>query len=320
MTLVYQTFSAPALSGSVVVPADTAVFGRGNGKLIVNGIDGYCMRAGLMPGVIDPRWPFSRCDGAIETQGPAVGVSQAVASTAEVGIVGPDAVMRFGKVADPDDAAKFAYIMRRKQGDEGTLKRTELSFSPTFTPIPLAANCWIGFATRIPSTWRAMTGTDEVMLWQVHETPDGGDDTQPAPIGMVVKGDRQMMWVRSNPNAATFVGGTTYTEVFSEAAWPGDQWQFWAFKLKSHWDNAQSPRFEAWRRVGSGATVKVIDYSGPNSYNNTVRDYVKSGLYYYAEQWTGSLTDKVLYHKGLYQWLDGQGVDEELILDYLQSI
>ena len=109
--------------------------------------------------------------------------------------------MRFGKVADPDDAAKFAYILRRKQGDEGTLKRTELSFSPTFTPVPLGSFCWIGFAFRIPSAWSAMTGTDEVMLWQVHETPDGGDDTQPAPIGLVVKGDELMMWVRSNPNA-----------------------------------------------------------------------------------------------------------------------
>ena len=87
------------------------------------------------------------------------------------------------------------------------------------------------------------------------------------------------------------------------------------------WDEAEDPTFEAWRRVGSGPTVKVIDYAGPNSYNNTARDYVKSGLYYYAEQWTGGLTDKVMYHKGgLYQWLDGQSVNEELILDHLQSI
>lgn len=310
------TFS-PITGGSVV---DSDIWSSDCASYRVNDTQGVRARWGLMTGGIDPRWPFANCDGSLETQGPAGALTQSIASTAEVGVAGPDAIMRFGKVADPDDAAKFAYLMRRKQGDEGTLKRTELSFSSTFTPIPLAANCWIGFATRIPSTWRAMTGTDEVMLWQVHETPDGGDDTQPAPIGMGVKGDRQMVWVRSNPNAVTLSGATTYAEVFSEAAWPGDQWQFWAFRLKSHWDNAQSPRFEAWRRVGAGPTVKVIDYSGPNAYNNTVRDYVKSGLYYYAEQWTGSLTDKVLHHKGLYQWLDGQGIDEELILDHLQSI
>lgn len=310
------TFSA-ITAGAV---ADPDVWSSDCASYRVNDTQGIRARWGLMTGGIDPRWPFANCDGSVETQGPTVGVAQSVASTSESGIAGPDAVVRFGKVADPDDAAKFAYILRRKQGDEGTLKRTELSFSPTFTPVPLGSACWIGFAFRIPSAWSAMTGTDEVMLWQVHETPDGGDDTQPAPIGLVVKGDELMMWVRSNPNAVTYAADTTYTEVFNEAAWPGDQWQFWAVKLNSHWDEAESPTFEAWRRVGTGATVKVIDYAGPNAYNNTVRDYVKSGLYYYAEQWTGGLTDKAMYHKGLYQWLDGQGIDEELILDHLQSI
>lgn len=310
----YSAITAGAVVDPGVWSADCASYR-------INDTQGIRARWGLMTGGTDPRWPFANCDGSIETQGPSAGVTQSLATTSEAGLFGPDAVMRFGKVTDPDSPGKFAYLLRRKQGDEGTLKRTELSFSTTFTPVPLGAACWIGFAIRVPSAWRGMTGTDEVMVWQVHETPDGGDDTQEAPIGMTVRGNRMLMWVRSNPNATTLEASTTYAEVFSESVWPGDVWQFWAVKLVSHWTSSgQSPHLEAWRRIGSGATVKVVDHAGPNSYNNAVRDYAKSGLYYYAEQWTGGLTDKVMHHKGIYQWLAGQGLDQESILDYLQAI
>jgi len=310
------TFS-PITAGAVT---DSAVWESAASSFRVNNLQGVRARWGLMTGCIDPRWPFANCDGSIEAQGPVTGVTQSLAATSEAGISGPDAVVRFGKVADPDNAAKSAYIIRFKQGDDAAMKRTELSFSSSFTPVPLARTCWIGFATRIPEAWRGLTGTDEVMLFQVHDTPDAGDENQPAPIGLVVRGARLYAWVRHNPNLTTLAAGTTYIEVFSETAWPGDQWQFWAFRLKSSWDSAQSPRLEAWRRVGTGPTVKVIDHSGPNSYNDVTRDYCKSGLYYYADQWTDGVLDKVLYHKGLYQWLDGMGLTEELILDHLQSI
>lgn len=286
----------------------------------INNLQGIRARWGLLTGCIDPRWPFADCDGSIETQGPVGAISQSVAVTSEAGVNGPDGVVRFGKVADPDDATKTAYIMRREETDETVLQRTELSFSPTFTPAPLGSFCWIGFAVRIPSTWRAMTGTDEVMLWQIHDTPDGGDDTQPAPIGLFVRGNKLYIAVRSNPNAVTVVEDTTYAEVFSEAYWPGDQWMFFAVKLKSHWLSAQSPSLEIWRSVNGGANTKIVDYQGPNSYNNTVRDYAKSGLYYYADQWTGGIVDKVIYHKGLYQWLDSPDIDETKILSFLQTV
>lgn len=309
---------SPIVSGAV---ADPRVWSPDAARIRVNDVDGIAVRTGLQTGAIDPRWVFAACDGTLETQGPSASLTASMSAVSESGVLGPDSVVRFAKVADPDNAAKRAYLMRRKQGDELTIKRTELSFSTTFTPVPRGSVCWIGFATRLPEVFRTMTGTDEVMIFQVHETPDAGDDTQGAPIGMVVRGPRQMMWVQSNPNATTLAAATTYTEVFSETVWPGDQWQFWAVKLRSDWDPASLPRIEAWRRVGaSSASVKVVDYAGPNSYNNTVRDYIKSGLYYYSGQWTGGVTEKVLHHKGIYQWMDGHGIDQEAILDHLQSI
>lgn len=272
-----------------------------------------------MTGAIDPRWPFASCDGSIETQGPAVGVSQAVAATAESGIAGPDAAIRFGKAADPLDAAKSCYVMTRKQGDETTLNRTELSFSTTYTPIPLGAACWIAFAVRIPQEWMSAVAGDETMLFQVHDSPDGGDDTQPAPIGLVVSGAAARLWVRANPNAVTLSGATTDTVVWSEAQWPVDVWQYFAIRLQCHWDSAQSPRLEVWRRV-NGTTTKLVDYSGPNSYNNTARDYAKSGLYYYDGEWSGGMTVRTMHHKGLYQWLDADVMSAESILDFLGGI
>ena len=310
----YSAITAGAVADPGIWSADCASYR-------INDTQGIRARWGLMTGGMDPRWPFANCDGSIETQGPAGSLAQSMAATSEAGIAGPDAAMRFGKVADPDNAAKTCYYMHRKQGDEATLKRTELSFSNTFTPVPLASPVWIACSMRIPTAWASAGAADETMVFQVHETTDGGDDTQPAPIGMLVKGTGMLMWVRSNPNAVTLGADTTYTQVWSEAAFPADQWQHWVFKLRSHWDSAQSPRFEAWRALGdSGALVKVFDFSGPNAYNNTARDYVKHGLYYYDEEWSGGLTSRTMHSKGLFQWLDGQGIDQNLILEHLRSI
>lgn len=307
-----------AMSGGT--PLDGDVWNADCARYRVNDQQGVRANWGLMTGCIDPRWPFANCDGTVETQGPAGSLSQSLSATSESPINGPDALMRFGKVADPDNASKSALYMHRKQGDEATLKRTELSFSPTFTPVPLAASVWIACSMRIPAAWKAAGASDETLVFQVHETTDGGDETQPAPIGMIVRGTQQMAWVRSNPNAVTLQADTTFQWVWVEADYPADQWQHWIFKLRSHWLSANAPRFEAWRAVGDGSLVKLIDYGGPNAYNNTNRDYAKHGLYYYDDEWSGGLTSRTMHSKGLYQWLDGQGIDESLILEHLRSV
>lgn len=307
-----------AMSGGT--PTDSGVWNADCARYRVNDTQGVRASWGLMTGCIDPRWPFANCDGSIETQGPSGSLSQSISATSESGINGPDSQMRFGKVADPDNASKSALYMHRTQGDEATLQRTELSFSPTFTPVPLASSVWIACSMRIPAAWKAAGASDETMVFQVHETPDGGDDTQPAPIGMLVRGSQQMAWVRSNPNAVTLQADTTLQWVWEEADYPADQWQHWIFKLRSHWLAANGPRLEAWRAVGNGGLVKLIDYSGPNAYNNTNRDYAKHGLYYYDDEWSGGLTSRTMHSKGLYQWMDGQGINESLILDHLRSI
>lgn len=310
----YSAITAGAVANPQVWNADCASYR-------VNDTQGIRARWGLMTGGMDPRWPFANCDGSIETQGPAGSLSQSMAATSEAGIAGPDAALRFGKVADPDDGSKTCYYLHRKQGDESTLKRTEMSFSNTFTPIPLASSVWIACAMRIPAAWAAAGPGDETMVFQIHETTDVGDDTQPAPIGMLVRGTGMLAWVRSNPNATTIAAQTTYTEVWNEAVFPSDRWQHWVFKLRSHWDPAQSPRLEAWRALGSsGSLVKLIDFAGPNSYNNTARDYAKHGLYYYDDEWSGGLTSRTMHSKGLYQWLDGQGLTPELIVEHLRSV
>jgi len=309
------TYSA-ITSGAVV---DAGVWSSDCASYRINDVDGIRARWGLMTGGIDPRWPFANCDGTIETQGPSGGVTQSLSAVSESGISGPDSDARFAKAADPDDATKTCYVMRREQGDESTLKRTELSFSITFTPVPLGSVCWIGFAIRIPDAWKAAGPTDETAVFQVHETPDVGDDTQPAPISMLVRGQGMLMWVRSNPNATTLAADTTYTQVWAEASYPSDQWQFFAVRLRSHWDAASAPTLDVWRRAGD-ATQKIVEHSGPNSYNNVARNFVKSGLYYYDEEWSGGITERQMHHKGLFQWLDGQDIDHSLILDHLQSI
>lgn len=314
-----NTYSAAELSGDVVVPADDSIFSKHVGRLRVNDVAGYRLRWGLMTGAIDPRWLFADCDGAIETQGPSDAVTQTVASISEDGIEGPDSQIRFGKTTDPDDETKACYILRWEEGDDASLQRTELSFSATFTPVPLGTTCWIGFAVRIPSEWKAAAANDETLIFQLHATNDVGDTVLNPPISIIVRSQGTLMLVRSNPNATSLTENTTYAQVWSEETFPENKWQFYAVKLKSHYDVAQSPRLEVWRRV-EGTTTKIIDYSGANAYNNTARDYVKSGIYYYDDEWSGGLTERVMYHKGLYQWLDGEDVSEETILDFLETI
>lgn len=322
-------FSAAALSGAVCVPADPDIWAGGNVSIKANNIDGYRVRVCAPIGAMDPRWKFADCDGAIEADGPAgTAVSQTIASTIETGLLGDDGQPRFQRVADPDNAAKKCFLLNRKIGDDPANKRTELSYSPTLQPIPRAKVCWIGFGLRLPSEWKSASVGDEVMIFQVHETTDVGDDIQEAPLGMIISGGGsatpqnafQTMWVRHNPDFVTLESGTEQETIFHETDPPTDKWQFWVVKMVSYWNNSQSPYVKAWRKVAGEGMVQVVDYTGPNTYNNTPLDFVKSGLYYYDDLWTGGVTSKTMHHKGIFLWHDYPELTAESIIEYLEEI
>jgi hypothetical protein len=38
------------------------------------------------------------------------------------------------------------------------------------------------------------------------------------------------------------------------------------------------------------------------------------------DEWSGGLTERKLHHKGLYQWLDGEDIDQSAILEDMESM
>lgn len=324
----FRLYSAASLSGAAVVPSDRRIWTPPSGRVIANSTDGYRCRWNAPIGVISPQWPYADCDGSIEGTGPAgTAVAQSIATLPAAGLLGPDALPRFAKVADPLDASRQAFIFSRYITDNPANLRTESSFSPTLTPVPRAAFCWIAFGLLIPSAWANADLNDEVMVFQMHETPDGGDDTQVAPIGLIYLGGagnpaaaRMRMWVRGNPNGTTFASDTVESIVLNESAPLTDAWQFWVIKLRATWEPALGPYIQVWRANSYQSLQKIVEFGGPNTYNNVGRDYLKSGVYYYDNLWTGGATVKTLYHKGLYLWNDSPLMSPELLNEFLQSI
>ena len=188
-----------------------------------------------------------------------------------------------------------------------------------------------------PAAWKAtaatgvantLNGSDETAIFQIHQAPDAGDTFTNPCISIHVGGggvstpELASMWVRvnSNPNPTTHAGDTVRRTVWEESDYPTDVWQYWVIDVRPHWDAAQSPHLRVWRAVGAGALVQLVNDTQPNQVNNVADDYPKGGVYYWADAWTGGLTERVIHSKGIHRWSHSTDMTAAGVLAYLRGI
>lgn len=335
-------YTEATLDAGAVIPADTSVFSANCGKIQVNDIEGYVVRDVKTHTQTDPRTLLKYIDGGLD----ALGASRTPASLSDSGlfatngVTGNDSLARFTKVADPMDVGRKAYKMELKQGDLTTSGlRIEFSHGGTGLSFSRGKDYWAALAFHTPSSWKEvdkdLVGNsnaqhDETCLFQMHDVADGGDTNNHQPnMAMIVHGggagqpelSQMYFTIRDNPAASSNANSDTFRTVWSESNYPADEWQYWIFNFRLHWDDTYEPFFKAWRRVGYDSDyVQLIDDAHANQYNNTADDYQKHGMYYYANEWSGGVTARTLYSKGLYSFVDDGTVTLAEIAAFMDTI
>jgi len=272
----------------------------------------------------------------------AYGNSTILSLLQETGVAGADTILRFGKVPDPLDSNRVAYLLRLNKGDPdtaGTTKRVELSQGGSGGSIVRGIDYWISTAFLTPSIWKngdaLLVGNlhgsnDETLVWQIHDNGDVGDDSNMNPnMAMTLhsggnttpQNSMQNLIIRTNPNPVTIKVDNVTRTVFSEKDYVADTWQYWIFKLRLHWDSLYNPYIQAWRRVGYvGDWTQVVSDNLPNQYNNVNNDFQKAGIYYYVNAWTGGITSRLLHSKGLYLFRDDGRITLSEITAFMDKI
>lgn len=317
------TYSA-AVVGAQALPADQRVFEQ-SASIVVNSIAGYRARHPGYTGSIDPTWPLADQSAVtLEANGAAVTLS----TVAQSGYA-PGGIVRMGPVADPLDAQKRAWIFRHRQGDaqdSGGSYRAEASIAGAGFRFEYGQRYWIAFSVLLPSAWRSVATNDEVLFFQIKHRPDVGDTNGNPVLALVARGGgvstpdaAKLLLVSKSTPVLTSTPEDIATVVQEETGFPVDTWQHFVVDYTPGWQVSQSPRLTVWRDSGTGEQV-YYHSAEPNCYNDILPPYIKHGIYYYANVWSGGYTEKVMYSKGIHIWRGTGDMDRASAFSVLHGI
>ncbi|MCX2739938.1 heparin lyase I family protein [Pontibacter anaerobius] len=132
-------------------------------------------------------------------------------------------------------------------------------------------NRWYGLSIYLPSSeWSNDTSWD--IITQFNGVPDDGEPARNPPINLYVKEGRlklQVIWASERISSDTDRDGE---KVFDLGLVEKDKWLDFVYHI--NYSYSSDGVLEIWKN-GS----KIIDYRGPNSYNDSVLPYFKVGLY-----------------------------------------
>ena len=150
---------------------------------------------------------------------------------------------------------------------------------------------WYGFSNLFPAEYFRDSIPEVIAQW--HEIPDWhlGEDWRSPPVSLEIKNDRyyvKVMWASNAVNTNRTKDG----EIFYDLG-PVDRekWNDWVFHIKFRYDDEGV--LEVWKNQ-----KKVLNRTGPNSYNDTKYPYFKLGIYKWAWADTISVStgnSRVLY-------------------------
>lgn len=255
------------------------------------------------------------------------GDNQLLASVSEPGILGAGSDYALSRGADPLDPSRSAYRHRiagafPTWGTEGA-RRSEISadWSAKGHTVLRGVDYWIAFAMKFdPDMFGGSNG--DASLLDFHQVPDPGESWLPSSLSMYSGDDSLSFVVRWHAGQPTIAKNPPSKTLWNESSPSMTEWHRFVMKLRLHWDPGQQPYVRIWRAVGEGPTKKIVDYSGPNDYENNA-PYVpqKFGLYRW-DAWTGKPT-RTMYTKGFYVIRDESGsptLEENAVMDMLKEI
>lgn len=220
--------------------------------------------------------------------------------------------MRFGAVADPDDAGKVCWHIRVHPDDPLTASSKRGEFAHTSSRVRHWNERTVGLCVRLQD-WTELT--DQQLFWQWHT--DDALSAAPSPwlAGYVLDGEMvvQMRYdTRETPVSQTIV------ELYRDAAWTPLSWERWVIRSRAGYNGTG---FVQILRDGQ----LIVDYSGAVGSNEqgvgTETSYFKNGYYHWinaGNDWDTSVNTREVWHKGAYI-ADGRVSVSEMD-DFLASI
>lgn len=193
-------------------------------------------------------------------------------------------------VADPAGVAGNVLLSYLHMDDAlaGGSHRSEVSTS--LIRAAVGSQAWYWFETYIPADW--VVGGNQAVIWQVHDTADGGDAARQPPLLCQV--DEAYLTIDST--AATSAGDDT--QVKRLAIWKEPlagqvgRWVSWVIKVT--WNYNSSGALTVWRD-----RRKVFTESGyKNCFNDVAGLYPKFGVYVPVGL-DSAIPSRTVYHRGM---------------------
>jgi hypothetical protein len=135
---------------------------------------------------------------------------------------------------------------------------------------------WIGISIRVSDDW--VPGLTREALFQIHDTPkDWSNGRNPIAFLEAMEAAQGGEWRFSNLWLPVYNGTISDQKVVVRKTLgrivPG-QWVDWVFNWRWDWRESGTGRTRVWKQG-----QLVVDYAGPNCYNDDAGPYVKFGIY-----------------------------------------
>ncbi|PSR52153.1 hypothetical protein AHMF7605_00745 [Adhaeribacter arboris] len=149
------------------------------------------------------------------------------------------------------------------------------------------SNRWYGTSLYLPSdSWENdynAEGWDIISQW--HAVEDAGEDARLPPLSLTVAKGRLSFVINWATEATNTNGSVSGKKVFDLGPLEKDKWLDMVYHI--NFSHESDGILEVWKNG-----IKVVDYKGPNCYNDQVYPYFKAGIY--KRRWY-DITKRVLY-------------------------
>lgn len=264
---------------------------------------------------VDPRQPLQRLkhEAYLMTNADPFSLPQ-VKGVAEPGQRGEDSQLRFGRVKDPLNSAKWAFVHRIASGyspfrmlsrPNGPGYNANMSsvtgpWSGSGESPMQNEPVWIAFAVKFEPDMFGHRGKS-LSFMELHHVPDGHDSNPLAHFAMFADQNELSIVSRADPNTVGTVNTRQDTTLFRERNPSTTQWHYFVIQARFTYSAARDPYLRIWRRVGSGPVEQIADHKDINAYNDAAR-YMPPyfGIYMWDHSGFGNSPTRTLYTKGMF--------------------
>lgn len=171
--------------------------------------------------------------------------------------------------------------LRLELRNEGSVVRSEILYGK-----PVPAEGWHGISLYLPSnSWQTDNDSDAwAIITQFHGTPDSGDGKRVPAIALsVIKGQLILAVSYSAKRYNTTPDGKARFDLGPVVK---DKWLDFVYHIKHSYRS--DGKLELWMNG-----KKVVNYNGPNTYNDAETPYLKMGVY--KRNWTKATNKNVIF-------------------------